>query len=91
MKIRFVKPWEVKQGDGKGPKYKIGDEVEFNGRVPETYARKYINRELAVEVTDTPAAPVAPAGPASEPATVEAPQESAAEGTSKPHFPRRVR
>lgn len=54
MKIRFVKPWVVKQGDGKGPKYEVGQVVEFKGQVAETYARKYITRGLAVDVANDP-------------------------------------
>lgn len=50
MKIRFLKPWTVKQGDNQGPKYEVGQMVDFAGAIAETYARKYIARGLAEEV-----------------------------------------
>jgi len=55
MKIRFIQPWTVKQGDGKGAKYGTGDIVEFKGGIAETYARKYIARGLAVEYSEAEA------------------------------------
>jgi hypothetical protein len=33
------------------PEYKIGNEVEFNGRIDEGYARKYIARGWAEDIT----------------------------------------
>ncbi len=49
MKIKFVKGYVVK-GDADGrPVYKEGTVHEFVGFVPESYARKYIDRGLAVE------------------------------------------
>lgn len=50
MKIKFLKPHKVQQGDGQGPRYSVGEEVSFDGPVAETYARKYIERGLAEEV-----------------------------------------
>jgi hypothetical protein len=44
MKIRFVC-----SPIGR-PEYRIGNEVEFNGSVQKTFARKYIERGWAVEV-----------------------------------------
>ncbi len=59
MKIKFVKGHVVK-GDANGrPVYKEGDVVEFVGFVPEGYARKYIDKGLAVEYV----APVAKSVP----------------------------
>lgn len=51
MLIRFTQNHTVKQGDGKGPRYKQGEVVKFEGAVAETYGRKYVNRGLAEEVT----------------------------------------
>lgn len=58
MKIRFVKDWIVRQGDGQGPHYRAGDVQEFAGPVAETYARKYVSRGLAVAVEDAPPSPL---------------------------------
>lgn len=44
-KVEFIKPWVVKQGDGKGPRYKIGDVVDLE----RSYADKYKARGLAVD------------------------------------------
>ncbi len=45
MKIKFnVAP--------KARDYKVGDVVEFNGPIPEGYARKYINRGWAEEYVE---------------------------------------
>jgi membrane protein involved in colicin uptake len=49
MRIKFIKALEIKQGDGKGPKYAADEIVNFNGPVEETYARKYVRRGYAVE------------------------------------------
>ncbi|MCA0032748.1 hypothetical protein [Mesorhizobium sp. B263B2A] len=46
MKIKFTaRPL------GGRPEYKIGDEVEFNGRVEEAYAQKYIDRGWAEDIS----------------------------------------
>lgn len=44
MKIRFVE-------SPKGRGYKIGDEIEFAGRIEEEYARKYVKRGWAVDIS----------------------------------------
>jgi len=48
MRITFTQRHEVRQGDGKGPVYELGQSYDFNGPVAETYARKYIARGYAV-------------------------------------------
>lgn len=75
MKIRFVQEHKVQQGDGRGPHYKVGDVVEFNGMVGESYGRKYVARGYAEEVKAgaAPAAP-APVAEAPAPAPAAAPQ-----------------
>ena len=35
MKIKFLKPHKVQQGDGQGPRYSVGEEVSFDGPVAE--------------------------------------------------------
>lgn len=45
MKIKFV---EVAKG---GRDFKKGDEVEFVGRIEEGYARKYIDRGWAIDIS----------------------------------------
>lgn len=98
MKIRFVKDHKVKQGDGKGPEYKAGETHSFNGAVAETYARKYVARRLAVDVTNEPQparAEPAPARAAEPERPAEQPAEESGTGASaepiRPHTPRRVR
>lgn len=49
-KVEFIKPWTVKQGDGKGPVYKIGDVVDLE----RSYADKYKRRGLAVDYAEKP-------------------------------------
>lgn len=51
MHIEFLKTHKVKQGDGNGPLYEAGKTYPFEGAVAETYARKYIARGLAKEVS----------------------------------------
>jgi hypothetical protein len=47
MKIKFIaRPL------GGRPEYKIGDTVEFNGKVEEAYAQKYIDRGWAEDVSE---------------------------------------
>ncbi len=48
MKIKFV------QRPGGGRDFKVGDEADFNGRIEEGYARKYIDRGWAEEVVEKP-------------------------------------
>lgn len=88
MKIRFIKPWTVQQGDGKGPKYKVGDVVDFNGKIAETYARKYIRRGLAVDTANDPkpAPPVesAPAAPELDVPTAQDETETAEQPSRRP-------
>ncbi|MGD9880468.1 MAG: hypothetical protein AB7F22_10565 [Reyranella sp.] len=83
MRIRFVARHVVAQGDRKGPVYEAGQSYDFEGRVAETYARKYVSRGWAVVEPSAPAsAPVAaeplppPAQPP-EPATAAEPVPSA--------------
>jgi hypothetical protein len=58
-KIKFIHDWTVKQGDGKGPRYKAGDVVDLEF----SYAEKYKQRGLAVDhVEEVVEAPIA-AGP----------------------------
>lgn len=52
MKIRFTQNHKVKQGDGKGAEYAAGETYTFNGIVAESYARKYVARGYAVDVTN---------------------------------------
>lgn len=54
--VKFVMPWTVKQGDGRGPVYAVGDVVDL----PASYAEKYKNRGLAVAVDAKTSAPVVP-------------------------------
>jgi hypothetical protein len=55
MKIRFVQPPKG------GRSFKVGDEAEFNGPIEEGYARKYIARGWAIDVTnERPARAVKP-------------------------------
>ncbi len=67
MRIRFIKDHTVRQGDGKGPQYKTGEEHEFNGPIAETYGRKYVRRGLAVDTANDPKP--APVAAAPEPVT----------------------
>lgn len=68
MKITFLKRHEVKQGDGKGPVYEAGKTYDFDGFVAESYARKYVERGLAVEYVAPPVAPAPePEPPQAEP------------------------
>lgn len=46
MKVRFTADYSVPQGVS----YKKDQVVDFNGPVEVTYARKYINRGIAVDV-----------------------------------------
>lgn len=52
MKIRFVKNYKVKQGDGNGPEYRTGQVVDFSGPVDQTYGQKYVRLGLAEEVDE---------------------------------------
>lgn len=93
MKIRFIKDWDVKQGDGKGPKYRVGQEVVFDGPVAETYARKYVARGLAEEVNEgaglfvqrhaEPPAAASAAGHRSGPGAADAKSEGKPESKSR--------
>lgn len=49
-KVKFIQPWTVAQGDGKGPVYKVGDIVELD----RSYAEKYKNRGVAIDYPVTP-------------------------------------
>ena len=84
MRIRFVKDWTVKQGDGKGPVYTAGQVVEFNGRVEESYGRKYVARKLAVEVTSDSKPAPAPTAAAAPKDVPDADAGSAKPSKSKP-------
>lgn len=55
MRIRFVKPYGKKEGQGAGPHYAVGQEYDFKGQTPEGYARSYIARGVAVEVDEAAA------------------------------------
>jgi parvulin-like peptidyl-prolyl isomerase len=55
MKIKFLRSYQPKQGDGQGPKYTAGQVVNFKGPVEETYAAKYVRLGLAEEFDETAA------------------------------------
>lgn len=67
-KVQFIQPWIVRQGDGKGPVYNVGDVVDLEA----SYAQKYKNRGLAVDYVK-PAAAAEPAKPTepTDPAPVD--------------------
>lgn len=50
MRIKFLKDYGLKEGQGVGPHYKAGQEQNFTDPVGLGYARAYIERGLAVEV-----------------------------------------
>lgn len=50
MRIKFLKNYGIKEGQGSGPHYAAGTEYEFNGTFEEGYARAYIERGFAAEV-----------------------------------------
>ncbi len=74
MRIRFI---EVPIGRD----YKVGQVVEFNGAVEQTYARKFITRGWAVDVADDPEPASVP--PKETKATPSAPAGFAAKGPVK--------
>lgn len=58
MRVRFIEAPKARD-------YRVGDVVDFDGPIPETYARKFINRGWAVEVkSDEVSAPVVEQRPA---------------------------
>ncbi len=54
VRIRFIKPYGINEGQGAGPHYEEGKEYDFKGYVEEGYARAYIERGAAVEVKEEP-------------------------------------
>lgn len=54
MKIRFTQNFRPKGDSPDIPSYKKGEEHTFAGVTEEGYARKYVARGLAVEVTEAP-------------------------------------
>lgn len=50
MRIKFLKNYGIKEGQGAGPHYAADKEYEFKGPVEEGYARAYIERGIALEV-----------------------------------------
>ena len=73
MKIKFTEA-------PPGRDYKAGDVAEFNGSVPEGYARKYVARGWAVEVKDEPK----PEPKKAEAPKAEAPKQDKPQVFSKP-------
>jgi len=68
MKIKFIM-----QPTGGRREFKVGDIVEFNGPVPEGYARKYIDRGWAEKAGQSEAV-TEPAAAASEDSKTRTPR-----------------
>lgn len=73
MRIKFLKDYGLKDGQGAGPHYQVGQEQTFTDHVGIGYAYAYIERGVAVEVKVSPPAAPEPASVHREPPLPEPP------------------